>query len=1335
MKFLKYSILSLLIIFSIFASNKIFAEDVKNNVIDNKSDSITVVAEVNIQNFKIVSQEGNVFKISFDLTNGKGIQSGVKYGIKLIGQNDKGKFVVDEKVYPEEITLYENSKVSKEVTYTAPLSAGGEFVLMAESKNSSGFPFALSYSDKITLTPKAEGVQILSDTCKLSIKDEQIPKVYTLNQGVDINLGEILTLSCDVQNFSKKESIVTPNYETTYRTTYGNVVPAKGGTLESVTLKSQGIQNLLLELPKAKNPQAYDVKVSLKNGEEISNEVVVHYVLRGNSATINNISLDKDYYTKGDIAQLSFVWSGQADIFPGNRSGIKGFNQNTVTAQILNNKGNECSDVVEQSINAGSPNPKIEIPINIKSDCKDPTVSLTLKDSNGNVIAEQSLVFKTNSNNTKNISFLYYILVTLIIIGLAIYIKVKKNKNKENTPNGISFHVIFPLLALIALGSIFPAHFAKADTFILGDSNGVHANFLVNVDGLSYDYQQVSSGQVLKFDASVTMAACENASNTSSTATITYDGNTKDILDKTASITAPSTDGQYSYTLNLTYKSGDLNLSKSVTRYFYIQTTGHDGACFYSYAPNDPYRCQGMSTVIDKTQVPSGNDLTVATTWTWKCKATDSSHSDSGTCTLKSTIENGDCLANPDWDPNWYNYSSYDKSDLGCSPGKKVNFTQTDKQYWQCVGLYGGTTDETCSAPLVVKCGDTIGSCINGTERADSRNIYDGKVQWYCENANSLQSCGPISIGDTFVTNVSGDCPIGVEDNSCGVNAYWKYYNNTGDHNFKICVTNPSKCISLNTDTVTNEGSSWFGGMYAYGAELSNTSNSILISLKSISDEVYNSETIYPNCSYSYDYVNNTGGPTRWNGIKCVRDGGWSNPSDWSTCSVNYCTYGQTGIIKGVKTKTKTCTSPAPSASGNACVGSATETRECSIDCSGATTSGAPSSPKIEIEGGTGNENSVTLATGESQTFYFYSSDYESDPNNEKIRYGVDWDYYDSANPLYGFWPYQWKYFDANGVKQQTGGYSKPAIGDKYNGEIADDWNPAVTSDNKYHFTFPTNSQFYKKEQNRGVFTHTWNKTGTYVLRGITANYASKFSANWTPFTVNVVAGAWLNLTTTNPIIEKGKTAKLDWKSDYMESCSADFKPGINSVGDGYINPSGTSEYSVDLNGGGWVKPDVTTTYSVTCKPNSLVSNKTPIKKSITIQVNEIIPEEAVGVSLISIDPITSAPVSDILEGQLIVLKWNSSNASYCESQTPGFDNYGKLSGATPSVETGVGAVKPTVPTTYTIKCGNSYGDKSASIKVNVIQVCTDLSCPIFCKNNPDDSRCKAKPKPIIIEI
>ena len=88
------------------------------------------IATVNIQNAKIISQEGNTLRIAFDLTNREGIQTGVRYAVQLIASTTKGQFLADEKVYPGTLTLAEHSSAHQDITYTAPPSLSVTSILL-----------------------------------------------------------------------------------------------------------------------------------------------------------------------------------------------------------------------------------------------------------------------------------------------------------------------------------------------------------------------------------------------------------------------------------------------------------------------------------------------------------------------------------------------------------------------------------------------------------------------------------------------------------------------------------------------------------------------------------------------------------------------------------------------------------------------------------------------------------------------------------------------------------------------------------------------------------------------------------------------------------------------------------------------------------------------------------------------------------------------------------------------------------------------------------------------------------------------------------------------------
>ena len=76
---------------------------------ETESAEAVLIADVNIYEAKIVSQDKNKFELSFNLSNGKGIQSGIGYTVSLIKDNEeKGQIMADEKVYPRDIQLKDN---------------------------------------------------------------------------------------------------------------------------------------------------------------------------------------------------------------------------------------------------------------------------------------------------------------------------------------------------------------------------------------------------------------------------------------------------------------------------------------------------------------------------------------------------------------------------------------------------------------------------------------------------------------------------------------------------------------------------------------------------------------------------------------------------------------------------------------------------------------------------------------------------------------------------------------------------------------------------------------------------------------------------------------------------------------------------------------------------------------------------------------------------------------------------------------------------------------------------------------------------------------------------
>lgn len=449
--------LSLLVVFlSIFISTPVFAVNPTDKATPGE---VMLLASVNIQNAKIVSQKGNVFNISFSLSNGAGLQTGVKYGVKLIQESGAGQLTIDERVYDESLTLNPNMTTKKDIVYGAPASLSGSYILMLTSNNSSGFPFGFANLGKVTLTATTKGIEILPETCTLQIIGDKTGKTYSLVQGVGINGEESISLTCEALNSSKVEVTTTPSYEVHSGSSFGDILSQNGGSVDPITFKAGEKTSFSVTLPKATIPQIYNVNFTLNDKDNKSNSIDVNYMVLGVSATIDNVSLDKDYYNKGDTALLSLIYTSNAS------SPISS------KIQISNSKGKSCAEPQTQTLTQPIPL-KIDTSIVITSSCIDPKITATLTDDKGVVLAQKEFNVKTTSAvpaQASNKIIIYVIIALLIIIILFIYFKKKKNLPSTQPTNNISMSIIFPFLLLVALFGFIPTDKVSADTYKFTD--------------------------------------------------------------------------------------------------------------------------------------------------------------------------------------------------------------------------------------------------------------------------------------------------------------------------------------------------------------------------------------------------------------------------------------------------------------------------------------------------------------------------------------------------------------------------------------------------------------------------------------------------------------------------------------------------------------------------------------------------------------------------------------------------------------------------------------------------------------------------------------------------
>ena len=357
--------------------------------------SAQVVATVEIYSAEIISQQGNQFKLSFDFFNQKGVQPGIKYAVQLLKIDADGRqTLVDEFVYPEVYDLKEGETKKMTIFYTAPEYLQGEFSLWLASKNSSGLSLAFSNLGKIKLNGSGEFVEILSETCFLTI-----------------GTTATTTIACQVINHLSQDIKATAQIQTFLGASFGGEVAVENAQQnEAVEIKAKQQIEISLSLPKPSVPQTYEAQFWLMaDNKSVSNKAIFRYTVAGPSATIENIIFDKEFYKKGETAQIQFLWFTAGDQSAGQISFI-----------IKDKQGQPCSAIINQSLNQQASFLTVAVPI--IRDCAVPKIEATIQDQAGHILDSKTLAISAKPATTTSLTGLYSRYKKIIVLAIVILI-------------------------------------------------------------------------------------------------------------------------------------------------------------------------------------------------------------------------------------------------------------------------------------------------------------------------------------------------------------------------------------------------------------------------------------------------------------------------------------------------------------------------------------------------------------------------------------------------------------------------------------------------------------------------------------------------------------------------------------------------------------------------------------------------------------------------------------------------------------------------------------------------------------------------------------------------
>ncbi|MFA7015543.1 MAG: hypothetical protein WC171_07595 [Bacteroidales bacterium] len=341
------------------------------------------------------------------------------YGLAIYPRDEYNK--LDETSYPEIITVEKDSEIKKEATYTAPNLPEGEYDLRVIIGNKHNSILGISDRLPISLSSAEDLVQINTDSCyfyELSKGNEKL--------GVDFSMrsNEPIGLSCEIKNLSQKEVTVLPTYEIYENSFYGEK-KEELNYFEEIILSPEEEKMVSWTLPTPTTTNLQTIKLFLKTDGGYSNSIITQYALasEGKTARISNLFLDKASYGVNETINLTMLWFSSL-----NKEEV------VLKALITDKKGQEClPEIVKTSPEIGSET--LSGVASIK--CKDPQVFVKIEDSDGNILAEDEILFVSDKKSTNQATDIVALslIVILIVVGIIVFFVKPKDKKEELNNN------------------------------------------------------------------------------------------------------------------------------------------------------------------------------------------------------------------------------------------------------------------------------------------------------------------------------------------------------------------------------------------------------------------------------------------------------------------------------------------------------------------------------------------------------------------------------------------------------------------------------------------------------------------------------------------------------------------------------------------------------------------------------------------------------------------------------------------------------------------------------------------------------------------------------------
>lgn len=485
------------------------------------------IAGVNIGDCTLVPQEQDTqpIRVICAVVNNFKAQGDIRYGLQIVQRHEQSMQIFDTYVFPDTLSIAENGNLSIVMEYTPPAYLEGSYEVWAILKTSDALPLGQNLVGTIELA-RGDGAYALLDpsSCRVFVKGEETP--YRPEHGVDIDRDEVLMGACTIEAVGGSIA-ASPAFIVYNRTVFGEQVLSTISTSTRVILQDGKKKEFSFTIPKAEKPQAYDALLVLvdENGSPVSNKVIFHYVVRGTSATIQNVLLNKDYYAAGDTAEVSLSWTGSADDFIGSRKESTETPVASVAFSLADASGNTCADEktfeVEQGEDSAAQSgfgiKTYSLPV--RANCTNPTVTARVIGVGGETLAESTVKIATvNTAKTMPLSRSAMLIImsslsALIAAYLILMFFRRKKPTDFNSLGGGAIKVCI-CLGVFGAGLLLNAGHASADTFSVSTKMLIPNTSIMDWGNFNYSISTNKStyapGESILVSGTLTGATCGN---------------------------------------------------------------------------------------------------------------------------------------------------------------------------------------------------------------------------------------------------------------------------------------------------------------------------------------------------------------------------------------------------------------------------------------------------------------------------------------------------------------------------------------------------------------------------------------------------------------------------------------------------------------------------------------------------------------------------------------------------------------------------------------------------------------------------------------------------------